>query len=81
MLAEKIGVSRQAVSKWELGEATPDLNKMVLLADVFDVSLDNLCGRQETMRNVQANQKEGRKHWPIISLILVVVILKKLFFM
>ena len=31
MLAEKIGVSRQAVSKWELGETTPDLNKMVLL--------------------------------------------------
>lgn len=39
-LAEKIGVSRQAVSKWETGEAVPELNKIVILAEVFDVTTD-----------------------------------------
>lgn len=41
-LAEKVGVSRQAVTKWELDESTPTLSKIIALADVFGVStLDN----------------------------------------
>lgn len=44
-LAEKVGVSRQSVSKWELGESLPDIEKMTRVADVFNVSLDTLCGR------------------------------------
>lgn len=39
-LAEKIGVSRQAVSKWETGDAVPELNKLLLLADIFGVTTD-----------------------------------------
>lgn len=39
-LAEQIGVSRQAVSKWETGEAMPELTKLKSLADAFDVSAD-----------------------------------------
>ena len=46
-LAEKIGVSRQAVSKWETGEASPDLPNLLALADALDVSLDTLCGRAD----------------------------------
>ena len=45
-LAAKIGVSRQAVSKWETGEAMPDLNKLLILADALEVSLDCLCGKE-----------------------------------
>lgn len=45
-LASKIQVSRQAVSKWETGDALPDLNKLLLLADALDISLDELCGRE-----------------------------------
>lgn len=45
-LAAKIQVSRQAVSKWETGDAAPDLNKLLLLADALDMSLDALCGRE-----------------------------------
>ena len=41
-LAERIDVSRQAVSKWELGSATPTADKLVELADLFGVSLDHL---------------------------------------
>ena len=36
-LADRIGVSRQAVSKWESEQATPDLEKVVIMSDIFEV--------------------------------------------
>lgn len=45
-LATKIQVSRQAVSKWETGDALPDMAKLLALADALDMSLDALCGRE-----------------------------------
>ncbi len=41
-LAEKIGVSRQSVAKWENGDSLPDLMKCKALADLYNVSLDAL---------------------------------------
>ena len=41
-LAEKLGVSRQAVAKWESGETVPDLEKSRLIAEIFGVTLDEL---------------------------------------
>lgn len=41
-LAEKIGVSRQAVSKWERAEASPDTDNLIMLAQVYGVTLDEL---------------------------------------
>ena len=41
-VAERIGVSRQAVAKWEAGETVPDLPNSVKLAELFDVTLDDL---------------------------------------
>lgn len=41
-LAEKLSVSRQSVSKWESAQATPDLQKLLKLAEIFDVSTDYL---------------------------------------
>lgn len=41
-LAERVGVSRQAVSKWELGEATPEVEKLLALAGVFGITTDEL---------------------------------------
>ena len=39
-IAEKLGVTRQSVAKWEAGESIPDLDKCKQLADIFGVSLD-----------------------------------------
>ena len=39
-LAERIGVSRQAISKWETGEAAPEISKLPLLAKTFRVTAD-----------------------------------------
>ena len=44
-LAEQMQVSRQSVSKWENGEAMPDLEKVIKLADILRVNLDDLCSR------------------------------------
>ncbi len=44
-LAEKIGVSRQAVSKWERAEASPDTDNLILLSQVYHVTLDDLLNK------------------------------------
>lgn len=46
-LAEHIGVSRQAVSKWESGQSTPDMEKIILLSDYFAVTTDYLLKGME----------------------------------
>lgn len=41
-LAERLEVSRQAVSKWESGQGYPEVGKIIQIADMFDISLDDL---------------------------------------
>lgn len=45
-LAEKIGISRQAVSKWERAEASPDTDNLILLARLYGVTLDELLNTE-----------------------------------
>lgn len=47
MLAEKVGVSRQAVSKWETGESEPEISKLKVLAEIFGVTVDWLLSESE----------------------------------
>lgn len=47
-LAEKIGVSRQSISKWESGESSPELERLIALSQVFNVSTDYLLKDNET---------------------------------
>ena len=46
-LAEKVYVSRQTVSIWENGKSYPDVNSLVLLSEVFEISLDQLIKVEE----------------------------------
>ena len=46
-LADKLGVSRQSVSKWETGESNPDVTKIPLLAKEFGISADWLLSEDE----------------------------------
>lgn len=46
-LAEELGVSRQAVSKWETGDAVPEISKLLSLAKTFDVTTDWLLSEEE----------------------------------
>ena len=47
MLAEELDVSRQVIAKWERGDSTPDLNLCVKLAELYDVTLDDLVNYNE----------------------------------
>lgn len=45
-LAEKCYVSRQAIAKWESGDSVPGLDKLCYLAELYNVSLDEIVGRK-----------------------------------
>lgn len=55
-LAEKIGVSRQAVSKWETGDALPEITKLKALADCFGVTVDFLLDENTDEYKPQNNR-------------------------
>lgn len=58
-IAEKCGVSRQAITKWEAGSSLPDMYRLVEIADIFDVSIDELvCG---SFQNIQENEVDYKE--------------------
>lgn len=62
-LAEKIGVSRQTLSKYETGESLPDIERCKLLAEVLDVSLDDLVNYdKENSNNLGLDVPPKGKH-------------------
>ncbi len=63
-LAEKLEVSRQSVSKWETGQSTPDLDKIIKLADLFGVGVDELVRSGEAPRT-QVVYVEQKRKWEL----------------
>lgn len=60
-IAAKVGVTRQAVAKWESGETVPDLDKSRRLAEVLEVSLDDLAN-YEPEKNMGLGLPPKGKH-------------------
>lgn len=56
-LGEKVGVSRQTVSKWEIGQTIPELEKMILLAKEFETTIDELV-KDETENELEENANQ-----------------------
>jgi len=50
-LAELLDVSRQAVSKWESGQTYPEIEKLIVLCDLFEITLDELVRDRDSMVN------------------------------
>lgn len=80
-LAEQLGVSRQAVSKWERAESSPDTDNLIALAKLYGISVDELLnGAIETEDNTAKNIKMDRhiKHqqdaWAGIGSVIAVII-------
>ena len=59
-LAEKIGVSRQAVSKWESEQSLPDIEKIILLSECFDVTTDYLLRGIEPKPYASGTRSDAR---------------------
>ncbi|HFI0507985.1 TPA: helix-turn-helix domain-containing protein [Streptococcus suis] len=56
-LAEKLYVTRQSISKYENSEATPDIDKLIQLAEIFGVSLDYLVLGKEPEKDIKVEQE------------------------
>ena len=51
-LAEKLNVSRQAVAKWENGESFPDIDNLIMISNLFNISIDRLVKNDNCITNV-----------------------------
>lgn len=65
-LADKVGVSRQAVSKWESEQSTPDIEKLILLSNFFDVTTDYLLKGIEPVSE-KANEKSDARIFSLVG--------------
>lgn len=63
-LGDMLDVTRQTVSKWERGDSTPELEKLVELSRIFGVSLDELAGIERTERPGDAAQARPEQSAP-----------------
>lgn len=61
-LGEAVGVSRQTVSKWELGLTTPEMEKLIELSDIFEISIDELVGKREQAPETAAAEKHPQRY-------------------
>ena len=52
-LADKLGISRQAVSKWERAESSPDTDNLIVLARLYNISLDELLNDSESDEEIR----------------------------
>lgn len=70
-LAEQVGVSRQTISKWELGETSPDLKQSKKISEIFNVSLDKLVDSSKNkIKNEVVNDTNTQKLSGVILKIL-----------
>ena len=60
-LAEKLGVARQTISKWELGETSPDLKQSHELSKIFNISLDELTNNEKTIKKNDISNNNSNK--------------------
>ena len=79
-LANRLNVSRQTISKWEVGDSTLDLEKLVAISDLFHVSLDELVTGEESKKADEEksddkknesndNSNEGKNKTDVLSML------------
>ncbi|MTI56588.1 helix-turn-helix transcriptional regulator [Geosporobacter ferrireducens] len=65
-IADKIGVSRQAVAKWENGETIPDISNCIALAELYGVTLDDLVNYKEE-KGEKGPQPKGKHIFGLVK--------------
>lgn len=86
-LANRLNVSRQTISKWEVGDSTPDMEKLAAISDLFEVSLDQLVmgkepvtEKSEFLNNMKEkvltedNKKKTKRGLKVAGIILLVLV-------
>ena len=62
-LAENLGISRQSVSKWELDQAVPQIDKVVKLAEIFGVTTDELLQDEAVILKIRKREPQQNKYF------------------
>lgn len=67
-LAEKLNVSRQAVSRWEMGTAMPDVDNLIAISDLFGVTLDDLLKNKEDSQDgeIPPPKEKCSRYWDFV---------------
>lgn len=72
-LANKLHVSRQAISKWERGQSYPDLQKLIEFSDIFGITLDELVKGDKKLESKLVddggNRMRGRSIWGYVLIV------------
>lgn len=74
-LAEMVYVSRQTISNWECDKSYPDINSLVLLSQVLDVTIDQLIKEDIEMMEEQINQDDIRKFGYLSNIFAVMMLI------
>ena len=85
-LAEKLDVSRQTISKWESNKAIPELEKLIKLSEIYNITLDELVKgeipedilKENSGKKFQKLKSFLKKHWKKILIIFSIIILLSL---
>lgn len=82
-LAQKLNVSRQSVSKWEKGGSLPDIDRLVTMSELFDISLDKLIlGKDKNIQKVVLEKSPSThlnfwdflaKYWWLLIILLPII--------
>ncbi|MEO1772459.1 helix-turn-helix domain-containing protein [Candidatus Enterococcus ferrettii] len=75
-VAEALGVTRQTISNWENGRSYPDIERIIRLSDIYQLSLDELLkGDNKMVHQLQKNTQQNRFVKTFILLLIVNVLL------
>lgn len=80
-LAEQLGVSHQAVSKWERAESSPDTEHLIALAKIYGISMDEMLMAEGSINEKRIGNQEKDRHtklqqeaWAAIGSVIAVII-------
>jgi len=74
-LAEHLNVTRQTISKWELGQSKPDMDKLLEISRLFDISVETLTNETVSIgkEKVISKTKKKERKWILYVLIIVLI--------
>ena len=76
-LGSELGVARQTVSKWELGETTPEMDKLLKMSEIFEITLDELMKEEDTnieSENINKPSNSKAKFIKYLGAFLIIVL-------
>ena len=70
-LGNELGVARQTISKWELGETTPEMDKLIKMSEIFEITLDDLI--KDTEPNIHKNNANNTNTQKLAGLVIKIL--------